>query len=79
MGFERVALLLEIVDCVSILRVLGTEIFELLVTAVKLSSDFFELLSKFDIIVFHFGILLVLGNIPKIHQILHFYLFTPNN
>ena len=74
MGFERVALLLEIVDCVSILRVLGTEIFELLVTAVKLSSDFFELLGKFGI---HFGVV-VLGNIPKIHQILHFYLFTPN-
>ena len=72
-------LVLESVDSCAMLGVLGVELFELLVAAIEFSGYLLELLGQFDIVILHLTILLVLGDIPKIHQILHLCLLTPNN
>lgn len=77
-SFQAVILLLEFADGVPVLSIIEVELFELLVASIELSGDILKLLSELNIIFFHFGILLVLGDVPEIYKVLHLLFFTPN-
>lgn len=70
-GFQIVILMFEITDSVTVLSVVDIELFEFLMASIEFSSDILKLLGELNVIVLHFGVLLVLGDVPEIYKVLH--------